>query len=145
MFKLAGKDTSELLEELKKFKSFSRFWEENEKEILPRKALSIYLSEIVEEKGIKKADAIRRSELSEVYAYQIFSGLRLPERKKLLPLLIGMGLSFDEIQNVLKYTGYARLYAKDPFDCAVIYGICKNLSVADINCLLFDYGLDTLG
>ena len=40
----------------------------------------------MKEYGMKKADAIRRSELSEDYAYQIFSGLRVPERKKLLSL-----------------------------------------------------------
>ena len=83
--------------------------------------------------------------MSTVYGYQIFSGLRVPERKKLLSIAIGMGLALDEVQTLLKISGYAQLYVKLPFDCALIYGICKRMSVAQINFLLYDYGLETLG
>ncbi len=78
---------------------------------------------------MKKTDAIKKSELSEIYAYQIFSGVRVPERKKLLSLAVGMELSLPEVQNLLKCSGYATLYAKNEFDCIVIYGIYKKLSV----------------
>lgn len=88
---------------------------------------------------------IRRSELSEIYAYQIFSGVRVPERKKLLCLAIGMGLTLEELQNLLKCAGYAQLYVKKPFDCIVIYGVCNKLSVAQVNGILYDYGQETLG
>ena len=30
-------------------------------------------------------------------------------------------------------------------DCVVIFGICKKLSVLDINALLYEYGLNVLG
>ncbi|MBQ7836830.1 MAG: XRE family transcriptional regulator [Clostridia bacterium] len=139
------KDTADLLEELKSCNEFTCFYRENEEELLKKEALSLYLGRLVEKHGIKKSEAIRRSELSEVYAYQIFSGIRVPERKKLLSLAIGMALPLDEIQSLLKCTGYAPLYAKDPFDCIIIFGICKKLSVADINFILFDYEMETLG
>jgi len=32
-----------------------------------------------------------------------------------------------------------------PFDSIIIYGICKGLSVVEINEILYDYGLETLG
>ena len=38
-----------------------------------------------------------------------------------------------------------RIYAKLPFDSVIIYGICKKLSVMDINNLLFEHELPTLG
>ena len=94
---------------------------------------------------IKKSQVIRAAEMSEVYAYQIFSGLRVPERKKLLCLAIGMTLNLEEVQALLKCAGYSQLYVKLPFDSIVLYGICKNLSVVEINELLFEYGLETLG
>jgi len=100
---------------------------------------------LLEKYKVKKADVIRKSELSEVYAYQIFSGVRVPERKKLLCLTIAMGINLDEVQTVLKCCGYAQLYVKNPFDCIVIYGICKNMSVQQINYLLYDYKMETLG
>lgn len=138
------KDTSQMLEELQGCADFNRFYRENQ-EYVVNAALSEYLDELLKKHGMKKSEAIRRSELSEVYAYQIFSGLRVPERKKLLSLAIGMGLSLEEIQNLLKCSGYAQLYVKNTFDCVVIFGICKKLSVAQINYLLFDYGMETLG
>lgn len=56
-----------------------------------------------------------------------------------------MQLSLDETQTLLKSSGYAPLYAKNPFDCIVIYGLCRKLSVAQINDLLYDYEMETLG
>ena len=36
-------------------------------------------------------------------------------------------------------------YVKLPFDSIVLYGLCKKLSVMQINELLYEYGLETLG
>ena len=138
------KDTTEMLNELENYSDFKSFYETNCDNFIT-KTLSDYLNELLTIHGIKKADVIKKSELSEIYAYQIFSGLRIPERKKLLSLAVGMGLSFSEVQNLLKCSGYAMLYAKNEFDCIIIYGIYKKLSVIDINFLLFENGLDTLG
>lgn len=138
------KDTSEMLKELEGCSDFRSFYTENCDSLISL-SLSEQLQELLEKYGIKKAKAIKRSELSEIYAYQIFSGVRVPERKKLLSLCIGMGISFAEVQTLLKCSGYAELYAKNEFDCIIIYGICKGMSVMEINEMLFDYGFDTLG
>jgi len=138
------KDTSQMLRELQGCADFNRFYRENEAYVM-KAALSEYLDGLLKKHNMKKPEAIRRSELSETYAYQIFSGLRIPERRKLLCLAVGMGLDLEEVQNLLKCSGYAQLYVKNTFDCILIFGICKKLSVADINYLLFDYGMETLG
>ena len=138
------KDTSNLLEALKTCVDFNRFYHDNEVSFVSM-PLSSLLDSLLKQHNLKKAAVIRRSELSEDYAYQIFSGLRVPERKKLLSLAIGMELNLEEIQTLLKTAGYAQLYVKNAFDCILIYGICNKLSVADINFLLFDYGMETLG
>jgi len=137
------KDTSEMLAELQSCSDFKSFHESN-RDIMIQKSLSELLSELIEIHGIKKADAIKRAEINEIYAYQIFSGKRVPEKKKLLNLCIGMELSFEEIQSLLKVSGYAPLYAKNSFDCIIIHGICKKMTVAEINYLLYDYGEETL-
>lgn len=139
-----AKDTVMLLEELKSCDDFNRYYYENESNIISA-SLSQLLEELLKKHSLKKSVVIRRSELSEDYAYQIFSGLRVPERKKLLSLAVGMQLNLDELQALLKAAGYAQLYVKHPFDCILIYGICKKMSVSDINFLLFDYGMETLG
>ena len=83
--------------------------------------------------------------MSEIYAYHIFAGTRIPERGKVLALAIGMGLNLDQIQQLLKTANYSTLYVKRPFDSVVLYGIMNHMSVAQINELLYDYGMETLG
>ena len=138
------KDTSKIVEELGLCDDFKTFYNEN-KEYMVSASLSQMLNDLIKENGLKKSEVIRKSELSEVYSYQIFSGLRVPERKKLLCLAVGMGLNLDEVQTLLKCAGYSPLYVKISFDSIVIYGICKQLSIVEINEILFEYDLETLG
>lgn len=141
---MKSKDTSKIVEELGLCSDFKAFYNEN-KEYMVSDSLSAMLERLLLEKDLKKSQVIKEAELSEVYAYQIFSGLRVPERKKLLCLAVAMKLSLDEVQTLLKCAGYSPLYVKLPFDSIVLFGICKNMSVVKINELLFDYGLETLG
>lgn len=138
------KDTSKIVEELGLCSNFTSFYQEN-KEYMITETLSQLLQTLLEQKGLKKSMVIRKAELSEVYAYQIFSGLRVPERNKLLCLAVGMQLNLEETQTLLKCAGYSPLYVKRPFDSILLYGICKGLSVMEINNLLFEYNLETLG
>lgn len=54
-------------------------------------------------------------------------------------------IALDEVQTLLKCAGYPTLYVKHPFDSIITYGICKKLSVVEINELLFNYDMETLG
>ncbi|MBQ6420360.1 MAG: hypothetical protein IJK02_04725 [Clostridia bacterium] len=138
------KTTDELLRELEGFSDFKRFYAANEAELeaVPvADALSAYL----DKKGLQKSAVVAASQLSEVYAYQILSGVRQkPARSKLLCITVAMGLEFSETQELLKRTGYPTLYARNPFDCVVIYGILKGMDVIGINTLLYEYLGETL-
>jgi len=138
------KDTSKIVEELGLCPDFKSFYDEN-KSYLVNESLSSLLNGLLEVKGLKKSEVIKHAEISEVYGYQIFSGIRVPERNKLLCLIISMGLGIDEAQALLKCGGYSPLYVKLPFDSIVLYGICKKMSVLDINEILYEYGMETLG
>ena len=138
------KDTSKIVEELGICPDFKTFYDEN-KDYMIKEDLSSLLEQLLATHDLKKSQVIRAAEMSEVYAYQIFSGLRVPERSKLLCLAVAMELSLDEVQTLLKCAGYPTLYVKLPFDSIVLYGICKKLSVVEINDLLFEYDLETLG
>ena len=138
------KDTSKIVEELGLCDDFKTFYNEN-KDYMVKENLAQLLNSLIAKNNLKKSQIIREAEMSEVYAYQIFSGLRIPERKKLLCLAVAMKLSLDEVQVLLKSAGYSTLYVKLPFDSIVLYGVCKKLSVVEINELLYEYGLETLG
>ena len=119
-----AKDTSKIVEELGLCPDFKTFYSEN-KDYMVKEDLSQLLDELLAKYDLKKSQIIRAAEMSEVYAYQIFSGLRIPERKKLLCLAIAMELPLDDIQSLLKTAGYSTLYVKLPFDSVVLYGIFK--------------------
>ncbi|MBR5280064.1 MAG: helix-turn-helix transcriptional regulator [Clostridia bacterium] len=139
-----NKDTSKIVEELQLNDTFRTFYNEN-KDYLITQSLGELLTQFLNEQGLTKAEVVRHSDLSEVYVYQIFSGIRKPERKKLLCVSIAMNLNLEQVQTLLKCSGYAPLYVKRPFDSVVMYGICNNLTVGQINELLFEYKLETLG
>ena len=138
------KDTSEIVKELGLCPDFKTFYQEN-RDYMLRDDLAQLLKELLEAKGLKKSQVIKKAELSEVYAYQIFSGIRVPELKNLLCLAVGMALNIEEVQQLLKCAGYPQLYVKLPFNSIVLYGLCKGLSVVQINELLYEYDLETLG
>lgn len=137
------KSTNDLLEELKNCDTFKSYHDKNI-ESYNDETLSDILKKLIADKGLRKSDVIRRAEISEVYGFQIFSGERRPERNKLLCLCISMGLELEEVQELLKKCGYSLLYVKNPVDCVVIYALCRRLSVADCNSLLYEYDLPTL-
>ena len=138
------KDTSKIVEELGLCPDFKTFYREN-RDYMVTQSLSELLGQLLLQKGMKKAQVIKNAELSEVYGYQIFSGVRVPERKKLLCLAVGMGLNIEQTQHLLKCAGYSQLYVKLPLDSIVLYGLCNGYSVVQINELLYEYGLETLG
>lgn len=138
------KDTSEIVKRLQLSSDFQCFYQEN-KEYMVNKTLSQLLNQLLQQIGISKAKAIKNAEMSEIYGYHIFAGTRIPERGKVLALAIGMGLKLDQIQQLLKAANYSTLYVKRPFDSVVLYGIINHMSVAQINELLYDYGMETLG
>ena len=138
------KDTSEIVKELGLGPDFQTFYSEN-REYMVSADLSQLLAALLECQGLKKSQVIKDAELSEVYGYQIFSGVRVPERKKLLCLAIGMRLDIEQTQMLLKCAGYAPLYVKLPADSVVLYGICNKMYVVEINELLYQYELETLG
>lgn len=89
--------TQEMLEALKNSKTIEDFTKRHVTQFLDIN-LKDYLVSILQAKKLKKADVIKASNLSEVYAYQIFSGVKNPSRDKLLSLAVAMKLSFEECQ-----------------------------------------------
>ena len=140
-----GKTTKELIESMQSSKDYHSYLLNNKDEInSSRMKIDPALNVILVERGLKKADVIRKSGLDRYYAYQIFNGTKHPTRDKVIMLCISADMTFNEIQNLLKITGYAILYAKDRRDNVIIYGIKNKKNVVDINTILYELGLTLL-
>ena len=138
------KSTTELLNELKNFDSFKEYEKINKNSMI-NKTLSQYLCDLLEEKHLKKSDVIRKGELNESYAYQMFSGVKsTPSKDKLICLSIGMDLSVDETNSLLKLAGLSPLYPRRKRDSIIIINMNNKKSVVEINEELYNEGEETL-
>ena len=137
------KSTDELLNQLKKKKSIEEFFKENGSELI-FDSLSKMIDFFMKQKGLKKADVVRRSMLGN-YAYSIINGNRKnPERDKLIMLCFGLALTADEANRLLKMSSNGELYVRNPRDLVLIYALDRRKSVLDANTMLEEMGLDVL-
>lgn len=126
------KSTQELFDALSGTADLNRFLEENRNQFDSRH-LSEFLQQYMREKGVKRGDVIRASQLNEVYAYQILNGTKEPARDKVICLLLAIGVTVQQAQTLLKVCGYAPLYAKDKRDCVLLYAIDRQWTVVETN------------
>ncbi len=140
------KSTQELVEIMKKQQSYDEYCRLNKDEISDSFVkIDKALSDLLRETNLKKSDVIAKSGLETHYAYQIFSGVRVPTRDKVVMLCFGFGLSVESVQHLLKITGYPPLYVKTGRDNAILFGLTKKISIVEMNNLLYDLNLDILG
>ena len=137
------KSTDELMNELMKAHSISDYLKENS-EYFVSNEISVYLTNILEKRNLVKSAVIKKTEMSEVMGYQIFSGTRKPSRDSLLCVCIAMGLNIAETQEILKIGGFAVLSPKHKRDAIVINGISTGKSVAQVNETLYSNEENTL-
>lgn len=140
---MTAKTTAELMNELMKANNIGDYLKENSRCMVSGE-LPAYLSNILEKKGLVKSSVIKKTELSEITGYQIFSGVRNPSRESLICICRAMELDVDETQYLLRIGGFAELYPKNRRDAIIINGISTNLPVAKINESLYDNGENTL-
>lgn len=75
------KTTTQLLKELENFNTFEEYENANRDSMIS-KNLSEYLTDLLNERKLTKAEVIRKAELSDGYAYQIFFRLEnCPEKR----------------------------------------------------------------
>lgn len=132
------KSTDELLNTLKASSSLSSFLQQETEELTEQIPLHIYLNNILNAKKIKKSEVIRRSCLDRGYAYDIFSGTKVPSRDKVLALCFALSLSDAETQQLLKATGYPPLYVKLIRDSIIIFALQRQMPLTDANELLYE-------
>lgn len=137
------KTTQELLELMKKTPDFDRYMDTIRGELVETDIASS-LTSLLDRKNMSKSQCIKASGLDRTYAYQIFSGEKIPSRDKVLTLCLGMGLTLEEVQTLLKYTKYPVLYPRTERDCAIIYAFQNSLCVTDTNELLFEMNFELL-
>lgn len=137
------KSTDDLSQEMMSQPNLDQYITENEA-YFADVDISVFLSRLYEGCGLSKAELARRAGMSEVYLHQVFSGRRKPSRDRLLCLCIGMEVSLEETQQLLKQVGYAPIYPRLRRDAIISHGILYHTPLTEINDKLFSQNEKTL-
>lgn len=136
------KTTGELLESLKS-NDINYYLNSNSEDFITS-SLSDYLNQLLYEKNINKTKAIEKSNLNNIYAYEIFSGKKKPSRNKLIQLAFGMELNLKSVQRLLKISGLSELYPRSQRDSVIIFAINNSLSLLECEILLEEMGQEPI-
>ncbi len=133
--------TTELLNRLTQTNDINTFVDEYEKEFMTLSGTE-FLNELLTDKKLSLAEVVKRSGQSD-YVYKVFRGERKPSRDILIAIAVGMGLSVDETQLLLRVSKLAVLDPRDRRDSVIIYGLKEELEIVKINDLLYELGEPT--
>lgn len=137
------KETDDLSRELMESADLDAYLKEN-RDVFAERSPAELLAQIYEKQKLSKAELARRAGMSEVYLHQVFSGRRNPSRDRLICICIGMEITLEETQTLLKQATYAQLYPKIKRDAIISYGILHHQSLDTINDRLFSENERTL-
>lgn len=108
------------------------------------RSLADYLHELLEVKGVKRADVCRASGLNATVVYDIFAGKSRPGRTNAIMLAFGLRCTLRETQRLLRLAGVSELYPKLRRDAIIIWCIDRDLTREDCDDELWRFGEKTL-
>ena len=132
-----NKSTDDLKQELMSDPDIGSYIRKNESCFVSRSVTEL-LTEFYERRNMTKSQLARKSNMSEVYLHQVFAGRRKPSRNKILCMCIGMELSIEDTQRLLKEAAYAQLYPKIRREAIIYHGIVHHTPLDEINDKLFE-------
>ena len=107
-------------------------------------SLAGYLQQMLDEKGLRRADVVRDAGLNGTFGYQIFTGARGASRDKVLQIAFAMGLSLREANRALQAAGVNELYCKNRRDAVIIYCLTHGASLQQADEELYRLGERTV-
>ncbi|MBR0355539.1 MAG: helix-turn-helix domain-containing protein [Oscillospiraceae bacterium] len=137
-------NTNTLMKRLFKANDLDTYLEGNESD-LECPAFDALLKQYCEQRKMLPAHVIEQSQIERTYGHQLFNGTRRPSRDKVLQLALGLGLSVDETQRLLRAAGKSQLYPRLKRDAVILYGIQKKLPILAVQESLTKYALTLLG
>jgi hypothetical protein len=140
------KDLSEVLEKTH-ISEFDKYCTENKKSMnVHKSAFSVYVKELLNQKGITQQIVFLKADIPERYGYKLLSGeKRTRQRDVILRICYAAEFTIDETQRVLEKYEMPKLYPKIPRDAflTIIFNERPG-SIIDINSLLKEKGFEPL-
>jgi hypothetical protein len=137
------KSTEELFQLLSKADALEGFLNDLERD-LPSPNTTDYIKTILTHYNISRQNALKAANLDYSLGYQILNGYRKPSRNALLRLALGIGLTLEDTQRLLKIAQRGELYPKNRRDSAIIFCLQHQFGVIDTEIMLERVGEELL-
>lgn len=128
-------------------KAFDKFYEENKTSIINEEfAFSVYVKELLKQKGISQQTTFLKADIPERYGYKLLSGeKRTKQRDIILRICYAAEFTTEETQEALKRYRMPELYPKIPRDALLMTIFNSRIgSIIDVNEILKESGFDPL-
>lgn len=108
------------------------------------RTLSDYLHELLEKRGLKRADVVRASGINGTFVYDVFKGKSHLGRDNAIMFAFGLGCDLRETQRLLRLDGVSELWPKVRRDAVIIWCVEHGLTRAQADDELYRLGEKTL-
>lgn len=140
----AKRTTDELLEQLLASTSAEEYLA-YEAGNLEFRRLSDYVSDLLEEKGLSRAEVFRAGGINPTYGYNAFSGAKSRlGRNQVLMLAFGLRCTLAETQRLLRLAGVSELWPRIPRDAIIIRALEEGKTREETDEELYRLGEDTV-
>jgi hypothetical protein len=143
------KNTNDLKEVLRgtHLSEFEKYCHENKESMnSDDEAFSIYIKDLLAQKGIRQQTVFLNADIPERYGYKLLSGEKhTRQRDVILRICYAAELSLDETQRALKKYELPELYPKIPRDALLMIMFNERPgTILDVNTLLKENGMEPL-
>ena len=140
----AKRATDELLEQLLASTSAEEYLA-YEASNLEFRRLSDYVTDLLDEKGLTRAEVFRAGGINETYGYNTFSGAKSKlSRNHVLMLAFGLRCNLTEAQRMLRLAGVNELWPRIPRDAIIIRSLEEGKTREECDDELDRLGEDTI-
>lgn len=138
------KSTDDLMNELSKEScKINRFLRSNPDSFVYENIHDFWES-VIKKSGFSKSNIINKSDFSYCYFYDVINGRKIPNKDKIIRLILTMHLNLDDCQQALRLSGRSSLYPRIKRDSIIIFAVNQGLTVFQCNELLIKHGEEPL-
>lgn len=83
----------------------------------------LLIDELLKERNIKRSDLILHLNFERTYGYQILNGTRVPTKKQIILIGLYLGITVEQMQQLLKICGRECLYVRNVEDAKVVFAL----------------------
>ena len=83
----------------------------------------LLIDELLKERNMKRSDLILHLNFERTYGYQILNGTRIPTKKQIILIGRYLGITVEQMQQLLKICGRECLYVRNVEDAKVVFAL----------------------